>query len=104
MFTMASDLFPRKAVGSVVGLGGSIAAFAAVGFQRLTGVILDATGSNYSIIFAYATMDHYEYLRDKESLIAEAPMLNNNLASRLSLKRRRTCARAASIGDPADAW
>lgn len=53
MFTLASDLFPRKVVASVVGLGGSCAMLAAVGFQRLTGVILDATGSNYSIIFGY---------------------------------------------------
>jgi ACS family hexuronate transporter-like MFS transporter len=53
MFTLASDLFPRKAVASVVGLGGSCAMLATVGFQRLTGMILDATGSNYSIIFVY---------------------------------------------------
>ena len=33
---------------------------------------------SFSIIFAYATMDHYEYLREKEQLISEAPMLNNN--------------------------
>ena len=56
MFTLASDLFPRKAVASVVGLGGSCAMLAAVGFQRLTGLILDATGSNYTIIFIYCGM------------------------------------------------
>jgi ACS family hexuronate transporter-like MFS transporter len=56
MFTLASDLFPRKAVASVVGLGGSCAMFATVGFQRLTGVILDVTGSNYSIVFFYCGM------------------------------------------------
>jgi ACS family hexuronate transporter-like MFS transporter len=53
MFTLASDLFPRKAVASVVGLGGCCAMVATVGFQRLTGVILDATGSNYTVIFIY---------------------------------------------------
>jgi ACS family hexuronate transporter-like MFS transporter len=56
MFTLASDLFPRKAVASVVGLGGCLAMLAAVGFQRLTGVILDATGDNYAIIFVYCGM------------------------------------------------
>jgi ACS family hexuronate transporter-like MFS transporter len=56
MFTLASDLFPRKAVASVVGLGGCCAMFATVGFQRLTGVILDATGSNYTVIFIYCGM------------------------------------------------
>ncbi len=42
---------------------------------------------SYSIIFAYATMDHYEELRDRESLIAEAPMLNNNTRAFLEYLR-----------------
>jgi ACS family hexuronate transporter-like MFS transporter len=72
MFTLASDLFPRKAVASVVGLGGSCAMLAAVGFQRLTGVILDATGSNYSIIFVYCGM---AYLLAIAAIHALAPRL-----------------------------
>ena len=72
MFTLASDLFPRKAVASVVGLGGSCAMLVAVGFQRLTGVILDATGSNYSIIFIYCGM---AYLLAIAAIHALAPRL-----------------------------
>jgi ACS family hexuronate transporter-like MFS transporter len=51
LFTTASDMFPRRAVASVVGLGGFVGAMAAVFFQRLTGYILQVTDSNYSIIF-----------------------------------------------------
>ena len=51
LFTTVSDMFPRRAVASVVGMGGFGGAMAAMGFQRLTGYILDATGSNYRIIF-----------------------------------------------------
>jgi ACS family hexuronate transporter-like MFS transporter len=51
LFTTASDMFPRRAVGSVVGIGGFAGAIGGVLFQRATGRILDATGHNYSIIF-----------------------------------------------------
>jgi ACS family hexuronate transporter-like MFS transporter len=51
IFTTASDMFPRRAVASVVGLGGFAGAMGGVLFQRATGRILEATGNNYSIIF-----------------------------------------------------
>jgi ACS family hexuronate transporter-like MFS transporter len=51
LFTTVSDMFPRRAVASVVGIGGFVGAMSAMGFQRLTGYILEATGSNYRIIF-----------------------------------------------------
>jgi ACS family hexuronate transporter-like MFS transporter len=51
LFTTASDMFPRRAVASVVGLGGFAGAMGGVLFQRATGRILEATGNNYSIIF-----------------------------------------------------
>ncbi|HEU4642203.1 MAG TPA: MFS transporter [Gemmatimonadaceae bacterium] len=53
LFTMVSDMFPRRAVASVVGIGGFIGAISSVLFQRATGHILQATGSNYGIIFAF---------------------------------------------------
>jgi ACS family hexuronate transporter-like MFS transporter len=51
LFTTVSDMFPRKAVASVAGLGGFAGAMSAMLFQRVTGYILEATGSNYAIIF-----------------------------------------------------
>ena len=44
----------KSAVASVVGLGGFVGAMGAVVFQRTTGYILEATNSNYSVIFVYA--------------------------------------------------
>jgi ACS family hexuronate transporter-like MFS transporter len=52
LFTTVSDMFPRGAVASVVGIGGCAGLFAAFGFQRLTGAVLEATGGNYAPIFA----------------------------------------------------
>lgn len=51
LFTLTSDMFPRHAIGSVVGLGGFAGAFGGWAFQRVTGRILEANGSNYIPIF-----------------------------------------------------
>lgn len=51
LFTTSSDMFPRWAVASVVGLGGFAGSMGGFLFQWLTGEILQATNSNYSIIF-----------------------------------------------------
>jgi ACS family hexuronate transporter-like MFS transporter len=52
VYTLASDMFPRSAVGSVVGIGAFTGAMASVGFQRITGRILEANGKDYTPIFA----------------------------------------------------
>src|SRR5262245_9070816 len=51
LFTTVSDMFPRSAVGSVIGIGGFGGAIGGVIFQRSTGQILEATGGKYGIIF-----------------------------------------------------
>ena len=51
LLTSVSDMFPRNAVGSVIGIGGFGGAMAGVAFQRSTGRILQATGGNYGVIF-----------------------------------------------------
>ncbi|MCU0646548.1 MAG: MFS transporter [Gemmatimonadaceae bacterium] len=51
LFTLTSDLFPSRAVASVVGLGGFAGAIGGVLFQRATGRVLDATGNDYLPIF-----------------------------------------------------
>lgn len=51
LYTLPSDLFPRGAVGSVVGMGGTVGALGGMGMALFTGYILDSTGS-YEILFA----------------------------------------------------
>lgn len=45
LFTTVSDMFPRAAVGSVVGIGGTAGALASVGVQITTGYIVQLTHS-----------------------------------------------------------
>jgi ACS family hexuronate transporter-like MFS transporter len=53
LFTLTSDMFPRQAVGSVVGFGGMMGAVGGMLIAKLTGYILDASGS-YVPVFLMA--------------------------------------------------
>ena len=53
LFTLASDTFPRQAVGSVVGFGGMAGAVGGMLIAKLTGYILEASGS-YVPVFLIA--------------------------------------------------
>jgi ACS family hexuronate transporter-like MFS transporter len=52
LFTTTSDMFPRSAVGSVVGIGAAFGALGGVLVQKATGYTLTWTGS-YLIMFVY---------------------------------------------------
>lgn len=57
IFTTASDMFPKKAVSSVVGIGGMAGAVGGIFFPMLVGYLLDSykaagnIGAGYSLIF-----------------------------------------------------
>ncbi len=55
IFTTASDMFPKQAVGSVVGIGGMAGAIGGMFIAKLVAYILDTTGS-YVPIFAIAAL------------------------------------------------
>jgi ACS family hexuronate transporter-like MFS transporter len=50
LFTTTSDMFPRAAVGSVVGIGGAMGALGIALMQKLAGYVVQWTGS-YAILF-----------------------------------------------------
>jgi MFS family permease len=54
LFTTVSDMFPRRAVGSVVGIGGMAGAMGGATMAVAVGYILDKTGGNYMIAFFIA--------------------------------------------------
>ncbi|MCX7885689.1 MAG: MFS transporter [Verrucomicrobiae bacterium] len=54
IFTFASDMFPRHAVGSVVGIGGFSGAVGGIILSQVIGTILQLTGGNYVPIFIIA--------------------------------------------------
>ena len=53
LYTLPSDVFPRSAVGSVVGIGGMVGAFGGMAMAKYAGWVLDKIGS-YTPIFVVA--------------------------------------------------
>jgi ACS family hexuronate transporter-like MFS transporter len=55
LFTTTSDMFPRKAIGSVVGIGGMAGAVGGMLVSKVVGWILQSTGSYVPIFFIAAS-------------------------------------------------
>ncbi|MBB6229081.1 ACS family hexuronate transporter-like MFS transporter [Polymorphobacter multimanifer] len=53
LYTLPSDLFPRSAVGSVIGIGGTVGAVGGMLMAKYAGFVLDGIGS-YTPLFAVA--------------------------------------------------
>jgi ACS family hexuronate transporter-like MFS transporter len=70
LFTLASDMFPKKAVASVVGLGGMFGSIAAMAFSQSTGFILERTGS-YWPLFAIAASAYVTALALMHALVPD---------------------------------
>jgi len=56
IFTTASDMFPRKAVGSVVGIGGMAGAIGGMLIAKITGYLLQVTGTYLVVFFIAGSM------------------------------------------------
>jgi ACS family hexuronate transporter-like MFS transporter len=54
LFTLASDMFPRRAVGSVVGIGACGGSIAMMFFGLFVGLVLQMTHGNYTPLFLLA--------------------------------------------------
>ena len=70
LFTTVSDIFPRKAVGSVVGLGGMAGAIGGMLVATAAGFILEFTGS-YVILFVMAGVAYLIALALYQFLVPE---------------------------------
>jgi ACS family hexuronate transporter-like MFS transporter len=53
LYTLASDMFPRHAVGSVIGIAGTAGAIGGMMIAEVVGYVLQRTGS-YALIFVFA--------------------------------------------------
>jgi MFS transporter, ACS family, hexuronate transporter len=54
LFTLASDIFPKRAVGSVVGIGGAAGGIGGFFIANLVGWVLNNNPDNYLPIFIIA--------------------------------------------------
>jgi ACS family hexuronate transporter-like MFS transporter len=59
LLSIPPDMFPKRAVASVIGLGGFAGGIGGMIMAKSTGLVLDATGGNYTIIFAICTTVYF---------------------------------------------
>lgn len=59
LLSIPPDMFPKRAVGSVIGLGGFMGGIGGMIMAKSTGLVLDATGGNYTVIFAACTVVYF---------------------------------------------
>ena len=59
LLSLPPDMFPKKAVGSVIGLGGFAGGIGGMIMAKSTGLVLDATGGDYTMIFAACTVVYF---------------------------------------------
>lgn len=58
LFTFATDIVPKQAVSSVVGIGGMVGSIGGIVFAQAVSRILNFTNNNYTIPFAIASMTY----------------------------------------------
>jgi MFS transporter, ACS family, hexuronate transporter len=59
LLSIPPDMFPKRAVGSVIGLGGFMGGIGGMIMAKSVGLILDATDKNYTLIFAACTVVYF---------------------------------------------
>lgn len=59
LLSIPPDMFPKRAVGSAIGLGGFAGGIGGMIMAKSTGLVLDATGGNYTLIFAACTTVYF---------------------------------------------
>ncbi len=59
LLSIPSDMFPKRAVGSAIGLGGFAGGIGGMIMAKSTGLVLDATGGNYTVIFTACTIVYF---------------------------------------------
>lgn len=59
LFALPADIFPRWAVGSVVGLGGLAGALGGMAMSKYAGWVLENLGGDYTPIFLFASVAYF---------------------------------------------
>lgn len=59
LLSLPPDMFPKRAVGSAIGLGGFAGGIGGMIMAKSTGLVLDATHGNYTVIFMACTIVYF---------------------------------------------
>jgi ACS family hexuronate transporter-like MFS transporter len=56
LYTTVSDMFPKRAVASLTGIGGTAGSVGGMAFPLITGMVLDKFANGYAIIFGFCSV------------------------------------------------
>lgn len=59
LLSLPPDMFPKRAVGSAIGLGGFAGGIGGMIMAKSTGLVLEATNGNYTLIFMACTVTYF---------------------------------------------
>jgi len=59
LLSLPPDMFPKRAVGSAIGLGGFAGGIGGMIMAKSTGLVLEATNGNYTLIFMACTITYF---------------------------------------------
>jgi ACS family hexuronate transporter-like MFS transporter len=59
LLSLPPDMFPKRAVGSAIGLGGFAGGIGGMIMAKSTGLVLEATNGNYTLIFIACTITYF---------------------------------------------
>ncbi len=59
LLSLPPDMFPKRAVGSAIGLGGFAGGIGGMIMAKSTGLVLEATNGNYTLIFVACTLVYF---------------------------------------------
>ena len=55
LYTTVSDMFPKRVVATLIGIGSAAGSLGGIGFPILTGIVLDHFHDGYTIVFAFCS-------------------------------------------------
>ena len=58
LFTTVSDMFPKRAVATLTGVGSTAGSLGGMAFPLLTGIVLDQFVNGYAIIFGFCSVSY----------------------------------------------
>jgi MFS transporter, ACS family, hexuronate transporter len=59
LLSLPPDMLPKRAIGSAIGLGGFMGGIGGAIMNKSTGLVLDSSGGNYTVIFATCTVVYF---------------------------------------------
>ncbi|RYF03924.1 MAG: MFS transporter, partial [Deltaproteobacteria bacterium] len=56
LYTTVSDMFPKRAIATLTGIGGAAGSIGGIGFPIVVGKVLDTVPGGYALVFGFCSL------------------------------------------------